>query len=407
MRYVLWLAALGFLGGSWASAEDFAFRPQEIANDLTVGYGVRLVDVNADEKADIVVVDSDRVVWYQNPDWQMHTILQGQTKRDNVCLAANDIDGDGRLDFALGADWRPADTRTSGSLQWLQQRDSPDKPFTLHAIGTEPTVHRVHFADLDGDSREELLVVPLFGRGTRGPEFAETGVRILRYPIPADPVNDAWVPEVLNEELHVCHNFTATDLSGDGKLDLVVASFEGVSLLEQGEAGKWKCTRIGAGNQQTKPNRGASEIKRGKLAGGKDYLATIEPWHGYQVVVYSRPDASQDVSADPRKLWPRHVLDEDLQWGHAVWCANLDADEDEELIIGVRDNKSETARYGLRIYDPLDETGTKWQRQLIDPGGVAIEDLAAADLDGDGAIDIVAVGRATQNVRIYWNETRK
>jgi hypothetical protein len=32
-----------------------------------------------------------------------------------------------------------------------------------------------------------------------------------------------------------------------------------------------------------------------------------------------------------------------------------------------------------------------------------VEDLAAADLDNDGRPDIVAVGRATHNVRIYWN----
>src|SRR5688572_26783331 len=87
MRYLLALAALGILGGDWATAAELRFRPQQIADDLTVGYGVRLVDVNADGKTDIVVVDSDRVVWYQNPDWQMHVILQGQTKRDNVCLA--------------------------------------------------------------------------------------------------------------------------------------------------------------------------------------------------------------------------------------------------------------------------------------------------------------------------------
>ena len=41
----------------------------------------------------------------------------------------------------------------------------------------------------------------------------------------------------------------------------------------------------------------------------------------------------------------------------------------------------------------------------VDPGGVAVEDLAAGDLNGDGKIDIVAVGRATLNVRVYWNES--
>jgi hypothetical protein len=41
---------------------------------------------------------------------------------------------------------------------------------------------------------------------------------------------------------------------------------------------------------------------------------------------------------------------------------------------------------------------------VIDDQHMSAEDVAAADLKGDGNIDIVAVGRATHNVTIYWNE---
>ncbi len=40
----------------------------------------------------------------------------------------------------------------------------------------------------------------------------------------------------------------------------------------------------------------------------------------------------------------------------------------------------------------------------IDEGGMACEDLAVADLNGDGWLDILASGRSTRNVRIYFNE---
>jgi hypothetical protein len=52
----------------------------------------------------------------------------------------------------------------------------------------------------------------------------------------------------------------------------------------------------------------------------------------------------------------------------------------------------------------LDNQGLRWARHVLEDGGVAVEDLAAADLNGDGRIDIVAVGRQTHNIRIYWNE---
>src|SRR5262249_22910384 len=151
------------------------------------------------------------------------------------------------------------------------------------------------------------IVIPLFGQATTPPNFAERGVRILSYKIPADPVRDSWVPTVINDELHVSHNAWPTDLDGDGHLDLLVASFEGVSLLKR-SSDRWTRTLLGSGNQETSPSRGASEIKHGKLAGGRDYLATIEPWHGFQVVVYLRPEANAPKQPDGQPaLWSRHV----------------------------------------------------------------------------------------------------
>ncbi|MEX0978465.1 MAG: VCBS repeat-containing protein, partial [Pirellulales bacterium] len=356
---VLSACALGWMR---AAAHELTFRVEQISVRLTVGYAVRLVDMTDDGKLDVVVVDTERVVWFENPNWKLHILIEHQTKKDNVSIAEADIDGDGKVDFALGADWRPSDTRTSGSLQWLSRGSSADEKWTVHPIGTEPTVHRVRFADLDGDGRQELIVVPLFGRGTTGPKFEEAPLRILSYKIPTDPVKGPWTPEVINEELHVAHNFFPTDLDHDGKLDIVVASFEGVSLLARQSDGAWRRTLIGSGNQESSPSRGASEIKHGRLASGGDYLATIEPWHGFQVVVYTRP------AEQPSQLWPRMVLDEELKWGHAVWCANLDGDGDEELVIGVRDTKDAANPCGLRIYDPANAQGSEWTRHVVDPG---------------------------------------
>ena len=99
------------------------------------------------------------------------------------------------------------------------------------------------------------------------------------------------------------------------------------------------------------------------------------------------------------------MIDDKLKWGHAVSVADLDGDGSDELIIGVRDEGGKVGR-GVRVYRATDEIGSKWSRQIVDEGGVAVEDLACIDLDGDGKIDIVAVGRQTHNARIYWNKGR-
>ena len=85
-----------------ARAAELSFRPQEISNRLGIGYATRAIDMNDDGRPDVLVVDKERVIWFENPSWEMHTIIENQTKPDNVCIAPYDIDGDGKLDFALG-----------------------------------------------------------------------------------------------------------------------------------------------------------------------------------------------------------------------------------------------------------------------------------------------------------------
>src|SRR5881275_2493505 len=126
------------------------FDVKEIEKGLGVGYAVRLVDVNNDGKKDIVVVDQRRVVWYENPTWKRRTIIEGQTRPDNVCIAAHDIDGDGQIDLALGAGWNPSNTKTGGTLQWLKRGKTLDEPWSVYPIDSEPTIHRIRFINVLG-----------------------------------------------------------------------------------------------------------------------------------------------------------------------------------------------------------------------------------------------------------------
>jgi hypothetical protein len=374
------------------------WRAEVLPVELTVGYAVLAIDMNGDGKQDIAITDSKRYLWMENPSWTTHVIHSTpDAANDNVCFAPHDVDGDGRLDFAIGHDWQPGNSDSGGKIGWLKSPNDPKQPWTYFPISEEPTTHRMRWVDWDHDERLELVVAPLKGRGSRPPGFDQTSIRLLAFSPPSDDATKPWSRQVIDESLTVTHNLEVVDLNHDGKQELLTASFEGVTHLELVNK-QTQRTRLGSGHKGTAPAIGASEIRVGLLSEKRRYLATIEPWHGDQVVVYTEPTAS-DAS-----LWTRHVLDEQLKWGHAVACVNLDDDEDQELVIGVRDDLEAAHRCGVRIFDPQDAASGKWSRQLVEPGQVAVEDLTVADFDDDGDQDIVAVGRATRNAVIYWNE---
>ena len=406
---------LGFLLVNLAPAADpISWRGQEI--DPAIGkvcYAVVTTDVNGDTKPDIVAAANDAVVWYENPTWQKHDILRNSTEPDNVCLQPFDVDGDRRVDFALGSAWRPTDTKTGGNLAIITRTGAVGDAWRIVPIGSEPTLHRVRWGDiLLTSDRPQLVVAPLQGRGTQGPDWGDgAGSRIIAWEIPQRPFDDLWPSYLLTNQLHAVHNLQVIDahqlvLSRLANPAALLASWEGVFLYQKPvNQGNQSLVKIGSGSQASSPNHGTSEVKLGHRRDGLPFVATIEPWHGNQFVVY------QGAMPEEEFEMARHVIDESLAWGHAVWCADLDADGDDEVVVGQRDpNKRadpEGRGPGVIIYDPKPGSyPIAFDRTWVDQGGVAVEDLVVADLNGDGRPEIIAGGRATHNVKIYWNESK-
>ena len=60
--------------------------------------------------------------------------------------------------------------------------------------------------------------------------------------------------------------------------------------------------------------------------------------------------------------------------------------------------------FGVAVYF-VDREGALKSKEMIDDTGMDCEDLIVGDFNGDKKPDIVASGRATRNLKIYWNET--
>jgi hypothetical protein len=186
--------------------------------------------------------------------------------------------------------------------------------------------------------------------------------------------------------MHMTHNMQPMEVPGR-ILGLSIAGKEGVQVFLDGADG-W----APSGNWMVAGN-GVGEIRTGSLGKNQLFTAAIEPMHGNSLVVYSKDN--------------RTVLTDKIKEGHALACADFFGQGRDQVVMGWR-NPNVIGETGLRIFVGSDPEGKKWQEYVLDEKiKIACEDLLPADLDGDGDLDIIASGRATHNVVVYWNQRKK
>lgn len=278
------------------------FRVQVVDNQIDIGYGLAIGDVDGDKHPDILLADQHEFVWYKNPNsrtgtWTRYVMASNLTPQDNVCIAARDLDGDGRVEVAVGAGWNPAETddsTRSGAVFYLLRPKDPTQRWEAVRLPHEVTTHRMRWAKT-GPAAYQLIVVPLHGLGNRNGEGR--GVKIWGYEFPKNP-RGPWKRHLINASMHMTHNVEVWE---DGpQTGVIIAGKEGGRVFSW-QNGRWRYvpeeTANYAPGQLTGDAFGIGEIRR--LDGGKA-IATIQPMHGHLVQVetgnYTVKIPRQDVS---------------------------------------------------------------------------------------------------------------
>ncbi|WP_245588157.1 FG-GAP-like repeat-containing protein [Algoriphagus terrigena] len=357
------------------------FEAQEIDAAVAIGYGMAIGDVDGDGKEDILLADKKQIVWYRNGAWEKHIIAENLTASDNVCIAARDLDGDGKVEIAVGAQWNPgetSDTTKSGAVFYLVRPADPTQPWTPKQLHHEPTTHRMRW--LENGKKSYLIVVPLHGRGNANGEGA--GVKVIAYEYPKNPAGD-WTYEVIDESMHLTHNM---DVAADqNSKSFLLGGKEGVKTITK-EGRTWNTTPF-----PLPENDGVGELRMGLTENQTHFLATVEPIHGNQLVAYDLVPGT------------RTVLSDQLKEGHALAVGDFLGLGSDQIAVGWRVPNA-AGELGVKLFVPKNSSFTEFEEYWIDKNGMACEDLQAADLDGDGKPELIASGRATKNLKIYWNK---
>lgn len=381
------------------------FEAQTIDGKILIGYGVAVGDVDGDKRPDVLVADKKQFVWYQNPgprkegeafkDWPKHIMAENLTEHDNVCLAARDINGDGKVEVAVGAQWNPGNTDDpdqSGAIFYLERPEDPTQPWNPVRIEPhDPTTHRMLWLWNGAMNDYRLAVLPLHGVGNRNGEGKPVRIQIVT---PPEDTDGEWTSEFIDTKQHMTHNFTPWLSRYSRCYEMpFIAGREGTFETKLPS----KSFIMGEYYTFDQPH------SAGEVARSLGWFATIEPMHGNQVVAYV-PRPNPDPDAKFRTSLKRIVLDDTLNQGHALACADLLGLGRDQVIAGWR-QRNAYGKVGIKLYVPRDDAGKEWTTHWIDDNTMACEDLKVADLDGDGKLDVVASGRGTQNVVIYWNRS--
>jgi hypothetical protein len=368
------------------TTKDAHFEAQIVDADIAIGYGIALGDVNGDKKPDILLADKKQFVWYRNGDWKKFVMIENLTEQDNVCIAAKDVDGDGKVEVAVGAQWNPSETKDknkSGSVHFLIRPKDPTQMWSSLELSHEPTIHRMRWFQLSNKAFY-LGVLPLHGIENKEGQGKTVNMMFFKYPDLLQKKEPAFVS---NTKMHLTHNFQIVSSKNYLVNDIYIAGKEGITHLKEPLVPYNEPFIL-----QLPPFQGAGEISFGKLPGGSGYIAAIEPMHGNKLVVYTK------------NHFEREVLDSNLKEGHALQSADVLGLGYDQIIAGWR-APNRDGKVGLKLYTRSQTPKDQWSSQWIDEDGIACEDLQVMDLNGDGKLDIIASGRFTHNLKIYWNRT--
>ena len=209
---------------------------------------------------------------------------------------------------------------------------------------------------------------PLTGAAAGAPDYRDQTP--LVYYVPGE-----WKRRVIStENSGVVHGIFVTDWDGNGRDDILTASFTGIHLFRYGKDATWTRTEIAKGDPAPWPKSGSSDIAVGHLAN----RASWPPSNPGTAIRSPSTPSSAAVGSRGHRHHPHRRP-------HHTGCRSQRRRQR-------RNHRRLSRRSRAASTSTNYDTAAKhWTRSDLDKGGMGAAACAVADLNDDGRPDVACI----------------
>jgi len=344
--------------------------PHVISTAADGATSVFAADVDQDGDLDVLSAsgNDDEVAWYENR--KIHRNAAFPIGRGtpawgggSLSLFAADLDRDGNLDLlsASSSDDRVAWYRNASSHNTISRE--ADRPLSVFA------------ADVDGDGDLDAL------------SASENDDKIAWYEN-TDGAGSFGSQQVISTAADYAQSVSGADVDGDGDVDVLSASANDDKIA-------WYENTDGAGSF------GSQQVISTAADGATSvFAADVDQDGDLDVLSASRNDdkiAWYENTDGAGSFGSQQLISAAANGAWSVIAADLDGDADLDVLSASRDDDK------IAWYENTDGAGSFGGQQVISAAANGASSVVAADLDGDGDLDVLSASLYDDKIAWYEN----